>query len=101
MTTEEIIQTTRNLISEHFSDITFIEEGHKYFIGTEEYTPVSNIIENFVRPFDKHTISERYAKKNGLDVTKRPDCCGILASPAQYRRGPPTLKEIPHEPTPP
>lgn len=65
MTTEEIIQTTRNLISEHFSDITFIEEGHKYFIGTEEYTPVSNIIENFVRPFDKHTISERYAEKNG------------------------------------
>lgn len=63
MTTEEIIQTTRNLISEHFSDITFIEEGHKYFIGTEEYTPVSNIIENFVRPFDKHTISERYAKR--------------------------------------
>ena len=56
MTTEEIIQTTRNLISEHFSDITFIEEGHKYFIGTEEYTPVSNIIENFVRHFDKHTI---------------------------------------------
>ena len=50
MITEEIIQTTRNLISEHFSDITFIEEGHKYFIGTEEYTPVSNIIENFVRP---------------------------------------------------
>lgn len=63
MITEEIIQTTRNLISEHFSDITFIEEGHKYFIGTEEYTPVSNIIENFVRPFDKHTISERYAKR--------------------------------------
>ena len=44
MTTEEIIQTTRNLISEHFSDITFIEEGHKYFIGTEEYTDRKSVV---------------------------------------------------------
>ena len=65
MTTEEIIQATRNLISEHFSDIVFIEQGHKYFIGTEEYTPVSNIIERYVRPFDKERISEGYAKKHG------------------------------------
>lgn len=65
MTTEEILQTTRNLITDKFSDIVFIEEGHKYFIAGEEYTPVSNIIETFSRPFDKYTISERYAKKHG------------------------------------
>ena len=74
MTTEEIIQTTRNLISEHFSDITFIEEGHKYFIGTEEYTPVSNIIENFVRPLDILMIRMEKSKRSritGIDMQKR------------------------------
>lgn len=65
MTTEEIIQAIRNLISENFSDIVFIDQGHKYFIGTEEYTPVSNIIDRYVRPFEKDRISEAYAKKHG------------------------------------
>ena len=42
-----IRQETRDLIKQKFSEINFIEEGHKYFIGEKEYTPVSNIIKCF------------------------------------------------------
>ena len=41
------LNKTRSLIEEKFNDINFIEESHQYFIGEDEYTPVSNIISEF------------------------------------------------------
>ena len=51
MLDENIVNTKvnecRNLIIQKFGDIKFLEEGHKYFIGEDEYIPVSNIIKKY------------------------------------------------------
>ena len=41
------LNKTRSHNKEKFNDINFIEESHQYFIGEDEYTPVSNIISEF------------------------------------------------------
>lgn len=41
------VDECRDLILNKFGDIKFIEEGHKYFIGEDEYIPVSNVIKEY------------------------------------------------------
>lgn len=68
----KIVLETREKILNKFNNITFQEDGHKYFVDngkgiTEEYTPVSNIISKWAIPFDTEMTSEKYAIKHGLE----------------------------------
>lgn len=62
----KIVEETRKLLGDRFNDITFIEEGHRYFINGNEYTPVSHIIKKYEQPFDEEAKSMAYAEKVGL-----------------------------------
>lgn len=59
------VNECRDLILNKFGDIKFIEEGHKYFIGDEEYTPVSNIIKEYEPIVDWDQKAANFAIKNG------------------------------------
>lgn len=59
------VNECRDLILNKFGDIKFIEEGHKYFINEEEYTPVSNIIKEYEPIVDWDQKAANYAIKNG------------------------------------
>lgn len=59
------INGCRALILEKFGDIKFIEEGHQYFIGNEEYIPVSNIIKEYEPYVDWDQKAEDFARKWG------------------------------------
>lgn len=61
-----LIENTRQLLKEKFGNINFIEEGHHYFIGKKEYTPVSYIIKKYEQSFDEDGKSKAYAEKCGL-----------------------------------
>ena len=60
---DEKVNTCRNLVLEKFGDIQFIEEGHKYTIDGEEYTPVSTIIKEFEPYVDWDQKAADYALK--------------------------------------
>lgn len=67
------VSECRNLILNKFGDIKFIEESHQYFIGKEEYTPVSNIIKEYEPVVDWDQKATDYAikwKKNKADVQR-------------------------------
>ena len=55
----------RDLILEKFGKIQFIEEGHHYYIGEDEYTPVSDIIDKYVPYVDWDEKAANYARKYG------------------------------------
>lgn len=55
----------RNLITDKFGDIKFLEEGHKYFIGEDEYLPVSSVIKIYEPSVDWDKKAEDYARKYG------------------------------------
>lgn len=59
------VNECRDLIFNKFGDITFIEEGHKYLIGEQEYTPVSNIIKMYEPEVDWDQKAASYAVKYG------------------------------------
>ena len=59
------VDECRNILTEKFGDIQFIEEGHKYFINDVEYTPVSNIIKKYEPYVDWDKKAEDYARKYG------------------------------------
>jgi len=59
------VNECRTLILEKFGDIKFIEEGHQYFIGNEEYIPVSNIIKEYEPYVDWDQKAEDFARKWG------------------------------------
>ena len=61
-----IVEKTRELLKEKFSDIDFVEESHQYSIGGKKYTSVSNIIKQYEQPFDEDLKSRNYAEKVGL-----------------------------------
>lgn len=62
---DKIISDTRDMLNEKFGDIKFIEEGHKYFIEKDEYTPVSNIIKEYEQVVDWDEKAANYARKHG------------------------------------
>lgn len=59
------VDECRNVLTEKFGDIRFIEEGHKYFINDIEYIPVSNIIKKYEPYVDWDKKAEDYARKYG------------------------------------
>ena len=59
------VNECRNLLFEKFGDIQFVEEGHKYTIGDQEYTPVSNIIKKYEPDVDWDKKAADYAIKWG------------------------------------
>lgn len=69
MLDENIVKTKvnecRDLIIQKFGDIKFLEEGHKYFIGEDEYIPVSNIIKRYEPEVDWDQKAADYAMKYG------------------------------------
>ena len=59
------LNDVRNLIAEKFNEINFIEESHQYFIGEDEYTPVSDIIKEFEEEVDWDEKAAKYAMTYG------------------------------------
>lgn len=55
----------RELILDKFKKIEFVEEGHKYSVDDDEYTPVSNIIKLYEPEVDWDQKAADYAKKYG------------------------------------
>ena len=57
-------QEMREKIVNSFKGLTFIEEGHKYFLGEREYTCVSNVTHMFQEHFDPITKSIETYERN-------------------------------------
>jgi hypothetical protein len=57
----------KHKIETAFSKLHFEEESHTYSVGFKEFIPVSNKIKSFYKEFDSIGISEKYAKKHGLN----------------------------------
>jgi hypothetical protein len=56
----------RNKILKEFKDLTFIEEGHKYFLNGQQLPSVSEVTHKFCQyPFNEKEQAERYAEKHG------------------------------------
>lgn len=70
---DTVVKDCRTLINEKFGDIKFLEEGHQYFIGKDEYIPVSNIIKEYEPVVDWDQKAADYAlkwRKKKEDVQK-------------------------------
>ena len=63
--TNSKVKTCRDLVIEKFSDIEFVEEGHKYTIDGVDYTSVSNIIKKYEPVVDWDKKAADYALKYG------------------------------------
>ena len=60
------VTNIRNKILNEFKDLTFIEEGHKYFLNGEQLPSVSEVTHKFCQyPFDSETQAIRYAETHG------------------------------------
>ena len=56
----------RNKILKEFSDLQFIEDGHKYFLNGQQLPSVSEVTHNFCAfPFDTEAQAARYAETHG------------------------------------
>lgn len=56
----------RNKILYEFKDLTFVEDGHKYYLNGETLPSVSEVTHKFSQyPFDSKAQAEKYAEKNG------------------------------------
>jgi hypothetical protein len=56
----------RNKILKEFSDLEFIEEGHKYFLNGQQLPSVSEVTHKFCAfPFDSEAQAARYAETHG------------------------------------
>jgi len=60
---DSVVSACRDLILDKFGDIEFFEDSHRYFIGEEEYTPVSNIIKEYEPEVDWDQKATDYALK--------------------------------------
>ncbi len=60
----EVIEA-RNKILTEFDGITFVEDGHKYFLDGKQLPSVSEVVGQFSIPFDTEAQAERYASKHG------------------------------------
>lgn len=56
----------RNKILNEFKDLTFVEEGHKYFLNGKQLPSVSEVTHKFCQyPFDSEAQAARYAETHG------------------------------------
>lgn len=61
----KIVSEIRDHILEEFKDLTFVEEGHKYFLDGRSIPSVSAVVHRFANEFDSDAIATNYAIKNG------------------------------------
>ena len=60
------VTAIRNKILTEFKDLTFIEEGHKYFLNGTQLPSVSEVTHQFCAfPFDEQAQAIAYAEKHG------------------------------------
>ena len=64
-------QEMRQKITDSFKGLTFVEEGHRYFLGDKEFTCVSNVTHMFQEHFDAHTKARETYERVLRDY---PDC---------------------------
>lgn len=57
-------QEMRKKITDSFQGLTFVEEGHKYFLGDKEFTCVSNVTHRFQEHFDSHQKAQETFERN-------------------------------------
>lgn len=57
-------QEMRQKIIDSFKGLTFVEEGHRYFLGDKEFTCVSNVTHMFQEHFDAHTKARETYERN-------------------------------------
>lgn len=55
----------RKKILETFDGLTFVDEGHKYFLGDEELLSVSSVVSEYELEFDAESKAIAYAEKHG------------------------------------
>ena len=62
----KVVTDIRNKILKEFKDLTFIEEGHKYFLNGVQLPSVSEVTHRFCAyPFDSEAQAARYAETHG------------------------------------
>lgn len=60
------VTAIRNKILTEFKDLTFIEDGHKYFLNGQQLPSVSEVTHKFCQyPFDEQAQAAAYADKHG------------------------------------
>ena len=69
----KIVDDIRQNIINRFNKLTFIEEGHKYYLNNDDGTKtelksVSATIHDFVEYVDWDTITKNYAKKHDMTI---------------------------------
>lgn len=57
-------QEMRKKITDSFQGLTFVEEGHRYFLGDKEFTCVSNVTHRFQEHFDSHQKAQETFERN-------------------------------------
>jgi len=81
-TSTEYKSLIKKQIQEEFKDLSFNEEEHRYFVGEEEFIPVSYKLKKFYKPFDKN-IANYVAKRDNTtakEVLKKWDEIGATAA---------------------
>jgi len=61
-TRKDVIEL-RELITNSFKDLVFIEDSHQYFLNGKELTSVSKIVESFVPKFDADGMAQQCFEK--------------------------------------
>ena len=61
----QVVADVRTRILSAFSDLEFVEEGHRYHIGDMEVQSVSSFTQKFEHEFDTDVRAVAYAEKNG------------------------------------
>ena len=59
------VSLIRDTILDEFKDLTFVEEGHKYFLNGNQLPSVSEVTHKFSNPFDTEAQAAKYAEKHG------------------------------------
>lgn len=54
-----------SLIHNRFTDLKFEEVGHKYYLGEQNLTPVSDVIKNYYEGFNASKQAKDYAERHG------------------------------------
>lgn len=62
----EEVDFLKNKILNSFKGLTFVEEGHKYYLNNTEMLPVSNVTHEFKEHFDTNGIATRYGIKHNM-----------------------------------
>ena len=65
-----IFKPKGTLMKTDFSQIEFNEDKHRYLFNGRELTPVTTVIKQFQKPFDRDTIAQRVANRENRPVAE-------------------------------